>query len=242
MPYRIDLAGGWLDQPFVSRFHPGAVITLSIEPTVEFNERSGMATSTRRTALELWETQLPVDHLERTAKILFCCDNPPGTREISGSQDAIGIVYPGLAKAHYDGGYWPVSIEHHTHEETLRFVESSLYLAPLEPRPPEFDVLSDVAIDANGASSLAQAADACWQALLAHDAAAFGQAMTASFEAQIAMFPHMVTPLVLEQIGAYRDRALGWKVSGAGGGGYLILAADRPIPETIRCAARRAME
>ncbi|RME48276.1 MAG: cytidyltransferase, partial [Chloroflexi bacterium] len=54
MPYRIDLAGGWLDQPFVSRHYPGSVITLSIEPTIEFNERSGMATSTRRTAIRLW--------------------------------------------------------------------------------------------------------------------------------------------------------------------------------------------
>ncbi len=43
MPYRIDLAGGWLDQPYVGKFAPGAVITISIEPTIEFNERSGMA-------------------------------------------------------------------------------------------------------------------------------------------------------------------------------------------------------
>ena len=54
MPYRIDLAGGWLDQPFVSTHFPGPVITVSIEPTLEFNECSGMASSTRRTALKLW--------------------------------------------------------------------------------------------------------------------------------------------------------------------------------------------
>ncbi len=41
MPYRIDLAGGWLDQPFVSQHYPGSVITISLLPTVEFNERSG---------------------------------------------------------------------------------------------------------------------------------------------------------------------------------------------------------
>jgi hypothetical protein len=33
MPYRIDLAGGWLDQPFVSRHYPARVVTVSIEPT-----------------------------------------------------------------------------------------------------------------------------------------------------------------------------------------------------------------
>src|SRR5689334_4891193 len=26
MPFRLDLAGGWLDQPFVSRLHPGPVV------------------------------------------------------------------------------------------------------------------------------------------------------------------------------------------------------------------------
>ena len=47
IPYRIDLAGGWLDQPFVGKLYPGPVLTISIEPTIEFNDRSGMASSTR---------------------------------------------------------------------------------------------------------------------------------------------------------------------------------------------------
>ncbi len=65
MPYRIALAGGWLDQPFVSRHYSGAVITVSIEPTIEFNERSGMASSTRRQAVDLWGHRLPVDPYEK---------------------------------------------------------------------------------------------------------------------------------------------------------------------------------
>ena len=109
IPFRIDLAGGWLDQPFVSKHHPGSVITLSIEPTLDFNERSGMASSTRNAAIELWGTRLPLGDHEKIAKILFCYDNPPGTTEISGSQDAIGIVFPGLAKAYYEGEYWPIA-------------------------------------------------------------------------------------------------------------------------------------
>jgi hypothetical protein len=97
MPYRIDLAGGWLDQPFVSRHYPGSVITLCIEPTVEFNDRSGMATSTRYTALDIWGPRLPPGDSEKLARILFACNNPPGTEYVSGAQDAIGIVFPGLA-------------------------------------------------------------------------------------------------------------------------------------------------
>ena len=98
MPYRIDLAGGWLDQPFVSRLFPGPVLTVSLEATVTFNERSGMATSTRNHALELWGPQLPIGDPERLAYQLFCYDNPPGTETISGSQDAIGIVMAGLCR------------------------------------------------------------------------------------------------------------------------------------------------
>jgi len=60
IPYRIDVAGGWLDQPWVSGLYPGPVITISIEPTLDFNERSGMASSTRLHAIDLWGPKLPV--------------------------------------------------------------------------------------------------------------------------------------------------------------------------------------
>ena len=242
MPYRIDLAGGWLDQPYVSKHHPGSVITLSIEPTLDFNERSGMATSTRRTAIELWGSHLPSDRLEKTARILFCCDNPPGGKYVSGSQDSIGIVYPGLAKAYYDDSYWPERLEHIQQEEMLRFVENLLYLIPLGPRHSQYDVLSDTDITPQKAKALADAAEACWQGIIDQDSRAFGQAFRASFEAQIAMFPHMSNPQIEELIETYRDQALGWKLSGAGGGGYLILVADAPVEDALQCVVRRDME
>jgi cytidyltransferase-like protein len=239
IPFRIDLAGGWLDQPFVSKHHPGAVVTVSIEPTLEFNERSGMASSTRNAAIELWGTRLPLGDPEKTAKILFCYDNPPGTTEISGSQDAIGIVYPGLAMAHYEGGYWPTRIDTLLEEETLQFVENALYLITLGPRHDHYEVLANTYIDQPRAEALAVAAEDCWQAITRRDLAAFGDAFRRSFEAQIAMFPDMVNPDILALIDHYRDQALGWKLSGAGGGGYLVLVSDQPIPKAIRIIARR---
>ena len=169
IPYRIDIAGGWLDQPFVSKLYPGSVITVSLEPTIEFNERSGMATSTRRAAIELWGTRLPTDNYEKLAKILFCYDNPPGTTEISGAQDTIGIVYPGLARSYYEGEYWPARIEGVQDELTLQFIEQSLYLIPMGPRESGYSVLSDTNVTREGAKALADATDGCWEAILAQD-------------------------------------------------------------------------
>jgi cytidyltransferase-like protein len=239
LPYRIDLAGGWLDQPFVSRHHPGPVITISLEPTIEFNERSGMASSTRRHAQELWGTKIPPGDYEKLAKILFCYDNPPGTEIISGSQDAIGLVFPGLAKAYYNGAYWPETIEHDQREPLLRFVESSLYLVSLGPRFADYDVLANTDFTPAKAKALADATDACWEAIQAEDISAFGSSIRAGFEAQIAMFPHMMNERAAALIAEYRHKALGWKLSGAGGGGYLILVAAEPIPDALQVIARR---
>lgn len=240
IPYRIDVAGGWLDQPFVSSLYPGSVITISLEPTVEFNERSGMASSTRRSAIDLWGPRLPVGDYEKLAKILFCYDNPPGTTEISGAQDTIGIVFPGLAKSYYEGKYWPARIDSVQDELTLQFIEKALYLVPLGPRESGFSVLSDTHITREGAKALAEATDSCWDAILNHDIRGFGRYFRASLEAQVAMFPHMMTPLVAKLIDRYRDEALGWKLSGAGGGGYLILVADHPIGDGFQITIRRA--
>ena len=102
IPYRIDLAGGWLDQPYVSKYYPGPVLTICIEPDYEFNDRSGMSTSSRKKAIELWQTDIPEGDKEKLAKTLFCYENPPGTPYVSGSQDALGIVMPGLNKYEYN--------------------------------------------------------------------------------------------------------------------------------------------
>jgi cytidyltransferase-like protein len=239
MPYRVDLAGGWLDQPWVSTLYPGAVITVSLEPTIDFNERSGMASSTRRSAIDLWGARLPPGDAEKLAKMLFCWDNPPGTKEVSGSQDAIGIVMPGANYSYYEGKYWPSRIESILDESVLNFIEESLYLIPLGQRESGFTVLADTRIDREGAQRLSEPADACWKAIANKDLPAFGKSVRLSFEAQISMFPNMLTALVLQMVHRYKDKALGWKISGAGGGGYLILVSDRPVEDAVRVEVRR---
>jgi cytidyltransferase-like protein len=239
IPFRIDLAGGWLDQPFVSKFFPGPVITISIEPTIEFNDRSGMASSTRRKAIELWHTDIPSGDKEQLAKTLFAYENPPGTEIISGSQDALGIVLPGLNKLDYNASYWPHTIKTVLEEPVLSFIEDHLFLVTLEPRESTFSVLEGTQINESGARRLADATEGCWKSILGRDLSGFGKFFAESFEAQVAMFPHMADQNIRSVIERYRSLAAGWKLSGAGGGGYLILIAEKEIENTIRIHIRR---
>lgn len=239
MPYRIDLAGGWLDQPFVSKFSAGPVITVSIEPTIEFNERSGMASSSRRKAIELWQNDVPPGEREQLAKILFSYENPPGKKEVSGSQDALGIVMPGLNRLDYRNGYWPEKITSIYDENVLSWIEDHLYLITLGPRESRYSVLDETDITKVKAKALAKSASQVWNAITKKNLKLFGEHFRRSFEAQVSMFPHMLDGDVGSVIREYRDGALGWKLSGAGGGGYLILVSERMIKGAMKIKIRR---
>ena len=53
------------------------------------------------------------------------------------------------------------------------------------------------------------------------------------------MFPNMADKSIFDMIEQYREQALGWKLSGAGGGGYLILVSEKPIERAIQVKVRR---
>ena len=239
IPYRIDLAGGWHDQLSVNRFCPGSVITICIEPDYEFNNRSGMSTSSRRAAIEMWHVDIPEGDRETLAKMVFRYENPPGSAYISGSQDAIGIVMPGLNRLDYDNGYWPVNIESVLDAKILQFIEENLWLIPLSPRMSNYDVLENTNITHEGAGRLAAAAEKCWQAILSCDVDAWGAASSESFQAQIAMYPNMAPQEVLDSIALYKDKVKGYKITGAGGGGYLVLISDTPVENGLKIRIRR---
>jgi cytidyltransferase-like protein len=239
IPYRIDLAGTWIDQPYVSKFAPGWAITASIEPTIDFNERSGMATSTRKKAIELWNDNLPMENPEKLAKILFRYDNDPGTKDVSGSQDSIGITMPGINKFYYEKEkYWPSKFETITDLSIIRWLEERLYMVTLWPRPADFVVLENTNITEDNVKRLADAADLAWEGLLSKDIKNFANGFSASFSSQVKMFPKMMNDKITNVIDNHRHKALAWKLSGAGGGGYLIFISEEQIPNTIKVKIR----
>lgn len=241
LPYRVDLAGTWIDQPYVSQYAPGWALTISIEPTEEFMERAGMSTSTRNAAKKIWPYELPAYNEEMMARLLFCFENDPENKgHISGAQDAIGICMSGLTRHWYDNSYWPLKIESCHDEAILSWLEDHLCLAPMFPRKAGVSVVEGKDIDAGKVKTLAAAAADCWEAIMRRDLSAFAKAFSASFEAQVAMFPAMMQPGVAEHIERWRERgAMAWKMCGAGGGGYLALVFDEIPADAIRIKIRR---
>jgi hypothetical protein len=175
---------------------------------------------------------------EMLARLVFCFENNP-EREggfITGAQDAIGICVPGLCRHYYHNSFWPEKVESTTDEMTLRFLEEHLVMVPMEPRKLGCSVVEGKDITEDKVRALADAADACWKAILNRNLEGFAAAYKASFEAQVAMFPGMITPIYIdhpEQDNSYiadtitrysaMDDVLAWKMPGAGGGGYLAL-------------------
>ncbi len=231
LPYRVDIAGTWIDQPYVSEHGAGWAITASIEPTYDFMERGGMSTSTRNAAKKIWPYELPAYNEEMLARLLFCFENDPENEgHISGAQDAIGICVSGLSRHFYDGHYWPNKIESIHDEETLTWLENHLCVVPMFPRRKGCSVVEGKDITPKKVKALTEAADRCWGAIMDKDLEAFATAFLDSFHAQIAMFPAMMQPGVAEEIEKWKGKALAWKMLGAGGGGNLLLVVNA-IPE-----------
>jgi len=226
IPYRLDLAGGWLDQPFVSGIFPGSVITLSIRSETEYEKRCGLATSTREAIKELYSLGLPkIDSLE-LAKLVFNCENKPENKNVSGAQDAIGICVKGLSRHFYKGRYWPRSIEICQDEKVLNWLEEHIFLKLLRPRPPELDPLTKEDFNYDYIQTLSFVAMKCWEAIMDMDLKWFAYYLAHTYATQTKIFPMMAVEDKIPQ-------CMGWKLAGAGGGGYVIMVNDKPCGERI---------
>ena len=249
LPTRLDLAGTWIDQPYVSCYAPGWAITMSLIPTFEVRERCGLSTSTRNMIKKIWPVKLPDMDPEILSKLVFCFENDPERNDgiVSGAQDAIGICIPGLCRHYYNNRFWPEKFERCDDESILSWLEAHLCMIAMEPRRPGCSVVEGKDITEVKVKALAQAADDCWQAIMAKDYEAFARAYKASFDAQVSMFPAMIQGCVQGYIDKYSalPDVKAWKMPGAGGGGYLALVVDdvkkfaEAHPETITLTIRR---
>jgi cytidyltransferase-like protein len=233
-PYRLCLAGGWMDQPWVSKVHSGACVVAQIWPDYDFNDRSGMATSSRKIAGELWGGKLPEGDPVRMAKLLFGAENPPGSEYISGSQDQLGILLPGANRLDYDGNYWPGNIESRIDAQTCDWLSNVLHLVPLTPRPEGYNPLIEKNITSENVKELGAAGNLCWEGITEHDVNKLGAGMKQTFLSWRKMLPYTVPEWVYEELKTNWFPNYPGAITSGSGGGYVIIASDKEIPGALR--------
>ena len=249
LPYRMALAGGWIDQPFVSRLNPsppGSMVVVGLEPTIRFMERCGMGTSTRNVAMRLWGGGLPNRDPVTPVRELYAAENA-GKAEPSGSQDMAGLIYPGISRLDYDydheGGYFPVHIETCTDPAVIRWLEGVFYMVPVAPRPPGYSPLGEKNLDPGWIERLGRSGRACYEAIIGRDLRALGDSMNECMACWETILPHTVrhptlTVDLVALLRYYQSRYVGAMYSGCGGG-YVFVVADEPVPGGFQVTIRR---
>lgn len=248
IPYRMALAGGWIDQPFVSALDPqppGSMVVVGLEPDRFYMERCGMATGTRNVALRLWGGELPRRDPAALVRELYAAENR-GKPEPSGSQDMIGLVYPGINRLDYrydtHAGVFPAAIESCCDPAAARWLEGVIHFLPVVQRQPGYNPLGIKNLDPAWARRLGQSGRDCYAAILARDLGGLGASFNACMACWEALLPHTVAhptiPVDLRGLlRAYQERSAGAMYSGCGGG-YLIVAAEEPPPGSFRVKVR----
>jgi len=237
-PYRLCLAGGWIDQPWVSGVHPGSVVVAQILPTLEFNDRSGLATSSRKIAATIWGDRYPDGDYELNAKLLFGAENPPGKMYISGSQDHIGLLYPGINRLIYSGSYWPEKIESTTGRDICDWLSGVLHLVPLQPRPEGYDPLRIMHLEKPLIRELGEAGTACWESILRKDVSGLGKSLTDTLLSWRKILPLTVPDRVMKEMETKYFPEYAGAITSGSGGGYVIVASETEVEGAIKIKVR----
>ena len=237
-PYRICIAGGWMDQPWVSEIYPGSVVVAQLWPTISFNDRSGMATSSRKVAIDLWKGKIPEGDPEENARLLFGAENPPGCRYVSGSQDQIGLLVPGVSRLYYSGGFWPESIDNNITPEICDWLSEVLHLVPVEARPEGFDPIAVKNLDRESIRTLGEAGDNCWKSILQKDVTGLGRSMTETFLSWRKILPNTVPGWLMSLMEKDYFPNYPGAVSSGSGGGYIVVASEEKVEGALKIKVR----
>ncbi len=244
LPYRMAFAGGWIDQPFISTHNPtppGAMVVVSLEPSIRFMDRCGMGTSTRDIARQIWGDQIPAGNPAMLVRQLYQAENLEKTQP-SGSQDMAGLIYPGISRLDYDinyeGGIFPVRVESCQDPQIVQWLENVVSMIPVNQRPEGYDPLSIKNLEPEWVRRLSQSGKDCYSAILARDLKGLGESMNECMRCWEALLPYTVRhPSLNLDLGkileVYQSCYPGAMYSGCGGG-YLYVISDDPVPGAFR--------
>ena len=247
--YRLALAGGWIDQPYVSKHNPsppGSMVVAAVESQFHFMDRCGICSSTRSIALKLWGKGIPKN--EDPAKLvrrLYETENK-GRPYPSGSQDMVGLIYSGINRLDYDynyeGGVYPAHIESCNDPEIAEWLGSVINILPLMPRPIGYRPLGQQNFDPRWVRRLGQSGKDCFDAILRMDVKDLGETLTENMRCWEAILPDTLRHPILEVdlmrfLNYYQKRYAGAMASGCGGG-YIYVVSDEPVPGAFHAKIR----
>ena len=248
LPYRIALSGGWIDQPYVSKHNPsppGSMVVVAVEPQFRWMDRSGICGSTREIALKLWNNQLPNESPETLVRQLYEAENK-GKAEPSGSQDMIGIIYPGVNRLDYDfnvhGGIFPAHIESNNDPDVASWLSDVMHIIPVGPRPDGYNPLGRKNFTPEWVARLGQSGKDCFEAIANKDIKGLGAAMNECMLCWHTILPDIVEHPTLKidllaLLEFYQSNYPGAMYSGCGGG-YLYVVSNEPVPGSFRMKVR----
>jgi hypothetical protein len=248
LPYRLALAGGWIDQPFVSKHNPsppGSMVVVGVEPQFWFMERAGICIGTRNIAMQLWNGEMPEGDPEQLVQQLYQAENQ-GKAEPSGSQDMIGLVYPGVNRLDYDftynGGIFPRHIESNNDPQIARWLGKVIHVLSINQRPEGYNPLETKNLDPEWVGRLGRSGKNCYDAIVAGDIAALGESMNECMRCWEAILPGTVRHRTIQidlpgLLRYYQSTYRGAMYSGCGGG-YLYVVSDKPVPGAFHVKVR----
>jgi hypothetical protein len=248
MPYRIALAGRWIDQPFVSRHDPsppGSMVVIAVHPDFRFMDLCGIGTSTRKVAQRLWGSRIPARPPAELVRELYNEENK-ARREPSGSQDMVGLVYPGVSRIDYDirheGGIFPAQVESNTHPEVVQWAQRVIHILPVAQRPPGYSPLDVKNIEPSWVRRLGASGSACFESFATRNLQGLQESMNECMRAWAALLPgtvrHPTITVDLEGILRHYQAEYGGAMYSGCGGGYLFVATDREVPGSFHVRIR----
>jgi len=223
------------------------MVVVQIEPNFRPMDRSGLASGTRVVANRIWNGKLPKRPLDELVQELYEAENK-GKAEPSGSQDMIGLIYPGVNRLDYDydanGGVFPSHIESLTSARQMRWLEKVLHLLPIEPRPHDYNPLGIKRLEPRWIARLGQTGKDCFDAIRRMNVEALGASLSETMRCWEAILPHVIAhPSIKIDMKAilkiYQRCFPGAMFSGCGGG-YLIVVSEKPIPGAFQVNIRTA--
>jgi hypothetical protein len=226
---------------------PGSMVVVSVYPDFRFMDYCGIGTSTRKIAERLWGSRIPSRPPAELVRELYHEENRDRP-DPSGSQDMVGLVYPGVSRIDYDfrheGGIFPVHVESNTDAAAAEWLQSVLHVLPVAQRPAGYSPLDVKNIEPSWVRRLGQSGSACFAAISRRDLAGLQASMSECMRAWAALLPgtvrHRTITIDLEGIlGAYHAEYGGAMYSGCGGG-YLLVATDREVPGSFHVRVRTA--